>query len=68
MACSWRVFCRLIYGRTSHVWLFEGAEGGKWVDEIENQFHDSRTSSPLSDFDAEPAEDNKRQMKKIRTQ
>lgn len=21
----------------SHVWLFEGAEGGKWVDDIENR-------------------------------
>ncbi|KAI0796227.1 DHS-like NAD/FAD-binding domain-containing protein [Abortiporus biennis] len=34
----------------SHVWLFEGAEGGKWVEEIERQYqqdeHSDSSASP----------------------
>ena len=33
--CLWKE--TLIVGTASHVWLFEGAEGGKWVDDIEKK-------------------------------
>ncbi|RDX48151.1 SIR2-domain-containing protein [Lentinus brumalis] len=58
----------------SHVWLFEGAEGGKWVDEIERQSqrqavdeNGSATSTPLSSPPASLSGDS-RQMKKPRVQ
>ncbi len=58
----------------SHVWLFEGAEGGKWVDEIERQFQQqavdengSATSTPLSSPPASVSGDS-RHMKKPRVQ
>ncbi|KAJ3548913.1 hypothetical protein NM688_g5240 [Phlebia brevispora] len=30
----------------SHVWLFEGAEGGKWVEDLEQKYRDSSRSRP----------------------
>ncbi|TFK90131.1 SIR2-domain-containing protein [Polyporus arcularius HHB13444] len=58
----------------SHVWLFEGAEGGKWVDEVERKFQQqavdengSATSTPLSSPPASVSGDS-RQMKKPRVQ
>ncbi|PIL25165.1 hypothetical protein GSI_13054 [Ganoderma sinense ZZ0214-1] len=57
----------------SHVWLFEGAEGGKWVDEIERKYQPTTTvsestsaaSTPLSSPPESEAGDT-RQMKKAR--
>lgn len=55
----------------SHVWLFEGAEGGKWVEDIERQYqrqeNASATSTPLSSPPASVSGDS-RQMKKARVQ
>ncbi|KAI0687145.1 SIR2-domain-containing protein [Cerioporus squamosus] len=58
----------------SHVWLFEGAEGGKWVEEVERQSQQlavdenaSATSTPLSSPPASVSGDS-RQMKKPRVQ
>ncbi|KAI0653162.1 DHS-like NAD/FAD-binding domain-containing protein [Cubamyces menziesii] len=56
----------------SHVWLFEGAEGGRWVEEIERRYPRPAEGevegevSPIADPAASdtPAE---RQMKKART-
>ncbi|KAI9067989.1 SIR2-domain-containing protein [Trametes sanguinea] len=53
----------------SHVWLFEGAEGGKWVDEIERRYQqqdqaaDATSSAPLAPMG--PSEE--RSAKKART-
>lgn len=58
----------------SHVWLFEGAEGGKWVEEIERKYQQTTTtvsestsaaSTPLSSPPESEAGDT-RQMKKAR--
>ncbi|KAI0369131.1 SIR2-domain-containing protein [Pilatotrama ljubarskyi] len=56
----------------SHVWLFEGAEGGKWVEEIERRY---QPQSQPADSDAPPrsapsASDSaaERQAKKPRTE
>lgn len=35
----------LIESWFSHVWLFEGAEGGKWVRDIEEGFLDTESTS-----------------------
>jgi len=31
----------------SHVWLFEGAEGGKYVEDLQNQYQHSREHNPV---------------------
>ncbi|EJF64079.1 SIR2-domain-containing protein [Dichomitus squalens LYAD-421 SS1] len=55
----------------SHVWLFEGAEGGKWVEEIERKYQQTASEStsaaptPLSSPPASEVGDT-RQMKKAR--
>ncbi|RPD64181.1 SIR2-domain-containing protein [Lentinus tigrinus ALCF2SS1-7] len=55
----------------SHVWLFEGAEGGKWVEEIERQYQQqenaSAASTPLSSPSGSVSGDS-RHMKKPRVQ
>ncbi|KAI0731379.1 SIR2-domain-containing protein [Earliella scabrosa] len=56
----------------SHVWLFEGAEGGRWVDEIERKYQESLAeasgaSTPLSSPPSSVAGDS-RQQKKARVQ
>lgn len=32
----------------SHVWLFQGAEGGKWVEEIKERYSGSEQATPQS--------------------
>ena len=49
------------------MWLFEGAEGGKWVEEIERRYQTSSATTPLSSSPAASASDD-RQMKKARVQ
>ncbi|KAL7280338.1 hypothetical protein ACG7TL_005255 [Trametes sanguinea] len=53
----------------SHVWLFEGAEGGKWVDEIERQYQrqDQTTDVSPSAPSAPPGPSAERSAKKART-
>lgn len=57
-------------GLCSHVWLFEGAEGGRWVEEVERrslpQHAESRTPSASTSAAATPFDD--RQAKKSRTE
>ncbi|KAL6304547.1 SIR2-domain-containing protein [Sparassis latifolia] len=51
----------------THVWLFEGAEGGKWVEELERK---AEKSLPNTDSrESTPSERNlRRQLKKTRVQ
>ncbi|KAI0831989.1 DHS-like NAD/FAD-binding domain-containing protein [Trametes gibbosa] len=54
---------------SSHVWLFEGAEGGKWVEDVERRFSQSTLGldSPSEGATASPQTTDERQMKKTRT-
>ena len=54
--CSWLVMTG-DRGTNSHVWLFEGAEGGKWVEELERKYGDRATEPPASAPDSEDDED-----------
>ena len=55
----------------SHVWLFEGAEGGKWVEEVEKRYqpvdYASSSSTPQSGSPA-PRTAGDRQTKKAKVQ
>ncbi|KAI0630585.1 DHS-like NAD/FAD-binding domain-containing protein [Trametes polyzona] len=54
----------------SHVWLFEGAEGGRWVEDIERQSLQQAAQDPAQS-EGVPAVDapaDERQMKKLRTE
>ena len=74
-AVSGREHGTLTYISHSHVWLFEGAEGGKWVEEIGRKYQQqtmttvsestSAASTPLSSPPESEAGDT-RQMKKAR--
>lgn len=72
-ACGVRLVCSSVLTRAvSHVWLFEGAEGGRWVDEIERKYQESLAeasgaSTPLSSPPSSVAGDS-RQQKKARVQ
>ncbi|KAI0358012.1 SIR2-domain-containing protein [Trametes cingulata] len=57
----------------SHVWLFEGAEGGKWVEEIERRYQQQQerpADGDASSGSAPPASDPaaQRQAKRPRTE
>lgn len=43
MNCT-RAVGSLTMARRSHVWLFEGAEGGKWVQDIAQQYEEHAES------------------------
>ncbi|KAI8969381.1 DHS-like NAD/FAD-binding domain-containing protein [Trametes punicea] len=52
----------------SHVWLFEGAEGGKWVEEIERQYQQRSTEGNTTLSASSPAPLEERSIKKARTE
>ncbi|KAI0675683.1 DHS-like NAD/FAD-binding domain-containing protein [Trametes maxima] len=54
----------------SHVWLFEGAEGGRWVEEVERQSLQSAQGDASPTSSARGAVDgpSERQLKKARTE
>ncbi|KAH8104056.1 SIR2-domain-containing protein [Cristinia sonorae] len=47
----------------SHVWLFDGAEGGKWVEEIERASQPSASATPGGSRADSPAEGSQRSKK-----
>ncbi|KAI0766676.1 DHS-like NAD/FAD-binding domain-containing protein [Trametes elegans] len=54
----------------SHVWLFEGAEGGRWVEDIERRYREQSAQEGAPSGSALGASEpgNERQMKKARTE
>ncbi|KAH9840078.1 SIR2-domain-containing protein [Rhodofomes roseus] len=46
-----RVFCEFLHG---HVWLFEGAEGGKWVEDIARRYADDSEGEASDEADDTP--------------
>lgn len=52
-ACPLSQSFLLLMVTRSHVWLFEGAEGGKWVEEIEKKTVRQRVSPPDSEDTAD---------------
>lgn len=64
--------CMPLTSMGSHVWLFEGAEGGKWVDEVERKsLGQEAIAAEFIDSDSEGDEDDqpdeKPQVKRPRT-
>ncbi|KAH9933369.1 DHS-like NAD/FAD-binding domain-containing protein [Fomitopsis serialis] len=55
--------------KISHVWLFEGAEGGKWVEELARRSVDSPEDESSEEADKTPprAQDARQKVKRART-
>lgn len=51
-----RSVCSVKLTRHSHIWLFEGAEGGKWLSDLEAaQAESVQTSDPPPDAQPSPS-------------